>query len=314
MITVRQAPAYLAVQDLGWPVGRGLGLPPGGAMDRSALQTANLLLGNAAGAAALEWAIGAGTLAFEAPTRLALAGAGGDARLGGSDAPPFTVLEARAGDELRVERLRSGAWLYVCLCGGVSVPPILGSRSTLLTAGFGGHGGRLLRDDDRLPTGRVPDRAPAPGLALPAELRPADEGPIRILAGPQRARFPDSAWDALLAGEYRIAAGSRMGYRLDGPPLAVPGLGDLPSEAAVPGAVQVPPDGLPIALMPDGPTIGGYAKLAVVLAEDVDRLAQRVPGAPVRFEALTLGEAHAHLRAARARLEALTTWVERARR
>jgi allophanate hydrolase subunit 2 len=55
----------------------------------------------------------------------------------------------------------------------------------------------------------------------------------------------------------------------------------------VPGSIQVPPDGLPIIVTADGPTTGGYPKIAAVLTTDLPRIAQLVPGeGELRFEAV----------------------------
>jgi allophanate hydrolase subunit 2 len=73
----------------------------------------------------------------------------------------------------------------------------------------------------------------------------------------------------------------RVGVRLSGVPLTpVP---EILSEPACLGAIQVTNDGSPIVLGPDGPTLGGYPKLAVVVGSHLDRIAQLRPGDTVRF-------------------------------
>ena len=66
----------------------------------------------------------------------------------------------------------------------------------------------------------------------------------------------------------------------------------------------MPASGLPIALMADHQTTGGYPKIAEIAAADVARAAQLAPGGTLRFARCTLEEALALRRAARARLEA----------
>jgi allophanate hydrolase subunit 2 len=74
-----------------------------------------------------------------------------------------------------------------------------------------------------------------------------------------------------------------MGLRLKGDPLQRKP-GELVSEPVGPGAVQVVNDGQCIVLGVDGQTIGGYPKVAHVIAADLDRLGQLRPGQAVRFE------------------------------
>jgi allophanate hydrolase subunit 2 len=74
-----------------------------------------------------------------------------------------------------------------------------------------------------------------------------------------------------------------VAVRLDGPPLPRLDRGELPSEPLVPGAVQVPPDGLPVVFGADHPVTGGYPVPAVVEAASVDAAAQLRPGDAVRF-------------------------------
>jgi antagonist of KipI len=96
-----------------------------------------------------------------------------------------------------------------------------------------------------------------------------------------------------------------MGYRLEGPAPALSLPRELPSAPACIGTIQLPPGGEPIVLMPDGPTVGGYPRIAVVATADLGRLAQRRPGEVVRFEAVGLAEARARLRRRREALDAI---------
>ncbi|HEY8104801.1 MAG TPA: hypothetical protein VIE46_01765, partial [Gemmatimonadales bacterium] len=226
---------------------------------------------------------------------IALAGATARAAIGGRPITKDRAEPVRAGECLGVERVERGAWVYVAVSGGIDVPPVLGSRATYLPAHFGGLEGRLLRTGDRLPFGDPPPGASRAGS--PAELRAgeADE-PIALLPGPDHGVVP-AAWAWLLSTEFRVSRTvSRMGYRLDAqaPSFSVPG--DRPSAPACPGTVQLPPGGAPIVLMPDGPTVGGYVRVAVVATADLGRVAQRTPGESVRFRMIEVHEARARLR------------------
>jgi biotin-dependent carboxylase-like uncharacterized protein len=299
VIRVVAAPPYLAVQDAGWEGLRAQGMPSGGAMDGWALAVANLLVGNDADAAALEWALGPGTLRFETDAVCAIAGAAADASLGGAPLPPYSVIAARAGEELRIDRITRGRFVYLAVRGGMEVPPVLGSRATYLAGGFGGFEGRLLRSGDAVPIGGGAKTKPPAGWSLPEGLRPtypADD-PFRAVAGPQSDLFPPDSLKSFEAATFRVArASDRAGYRLEGPPILASEKASLPSEPACPGAVQVPDSGQPIVLMPDGPTVGGYPKIAVIASADLPRLAQRNPGETVRFRLVSVADAQAAYR------------------
>ena len=75
-----------------------------------------------------------------------------------------------------------------------------------------------------------------------------------------------------------------MGYRLTEPLDDIQPLPELISSGIVPGAIQVPPSGIPILLLADAQTVGGYPRIANVLQADLDRLAQLRPGDWLRFE------------------------------
>jgi urea carboxylase len=113
-------------------------------------------------------------------------------------------------------------------------------------------------------------------------------GIVHVTCGTHSDLFDDAAWHTFADSEYKVSAASdRTGYRLEGPALRNP-VGTLPSEASCPGSIQVPGDGLPIALMADAPTVGGYPKIAVVSGADLPILAQRSPGETIRFELVTI--------------------------
>ncbi len=289
MITITRAPPYLTVQDGGRHRSRSAGVPRGGAMDSFALSATNAMVGNPLDAAALEWALGGGALRFERDTVFATGGAIARVILSGKAVAPCTTIFARGGDELVVEQFVTGRFLYLACSGGLDVPMLLGSRSTYLPGHFGGYEGRLLKNGDAIPLGSHLASAPREGFHCAADLIPRyDSGIVHVTPGPQRDLFDDHSWRTLTEDEYRVSmASDRTGYKLEGRPLPNT-LGTLPSEAGCAGAIQIPGDGLPIALMADAPTVGGYAKIAVVSEADLPILAQRRPGDTVRFEQITL--------------------------
>ncbi len=295
-----------SVQDLGRYGHRQLGICPGGALDSVALTLANRLVGNADGAAALELTLGGCEIRFEQEdTRIALAGETFGATLDGVPVPPCWSVPVRAGQTLKLRGAATGerpglrSWLAVA--GGIDVPPVLGSRSTDLKAGFGGLEGRALRKGDRLAVGssilsevqrarrafgvRAPDAGDAPGAPTS----------LRVLPGPEAEQFLQAARKQLHAETWRITPQSnRMGSRLAGPELKRKrgSSGDMLSAGVVPGTIQVPPSGQPIILMGDAQTTGGYPRIAVVIRADLWKLAQAPLGGLLQLVAVDEQAAH----------------------
>jgi allophanate hydrolase len=181
---------------------------------------------------------------------------------------------------------------YVAVAG-LAVPAVLGSASTYARAGLGGHQGRGLAAGDKLGAGAAPARPLERVLRRPPAV-PA--GPIRVVPGPQADHFSAEALAAFFADTYRVSAeADRMGVRLQGPALAhrSGAAAEIVSDATVPGSIQVPGNGLPIVLLADGQTVGGYPKIGTVASADLARLATAPIGAELRFEAVSVAQAEA---------------------
>ncbi|HXK10128.1 MAG TPA: 5-oxoprolinase subunit PxpB [Vicinamibacteria bacterium] len=290
VIEVLDAGLLTTVQDAGRLGHRRLGVSAAGPMDPLAHAAANRAVGNLEGTAALECTVAGPALRFLASLRFAVAG--GDlgawlerADMGSWPAPEGTSVLARPGNVLRFSGRRSGCRAYVALEGGIVVPEVLGSRSTDLQAGFGGLAGRALQAGDRIAVG-VSRRASAPAGRPPA--RDPAAVTVRVVSGPQADHFDAETLARFLAEPWRVGAASdRVGCRLEGPLLRHAGPAEILSDGMVPGSIQVPPDGMPIVMGADGPTTGGYPKIATVVAADLPRLAQLVPGdGQVSFEAV----------------------------
>ena len=266
-------------------------------MDVFALQALNAIVGNAVDSAALEWALGGGTLKFQRDCIFAIGGAHASATLTDQTIPSFTTCHARAGDELTVEQLTAGRFLYIAFSGAIDVPQVLGSRSTYLPGHFGGHNGRMIARDDTLTLGPPPTSTPADGFTCPPELLPRYESAaVRITRGPQADLFDDDAWKTLTETEFTVSTASdRTGYKLKGKAVSQAER-NLPSDPSCQGAIQIPGEGTPIVLMADAPTVGGYPKIAVVADADLPILAQRSPGEIVRFQLVTIEQSQRALK------------------
>ncbi|HEY7678171.1 MAG TPA: 5-oxoprolinase/urea amidolyase family protein [Candidatus Methylomirabilis sp.] len=288
------------VQDLGRPGFQRYGVPPSGPMDEWGLRVANALVGNAPADAVLEVTAIGPVLRVRGEVVLAVAGAEFALDLDGQPVPPFAAFRARDGQILSFGECRSGVRAYLSAAGGIDVPLVMRSRATCLSGRYGGLEGRPLREGDMLPLlGRAAASGrPFEGRFLPRRLWPRRSSPleVRVVMGPQDDLFAPEGIATFLGSEYRVTNNAdRMGYRLDGPPIAHRKGADILSDATAPGAVQVPGDGRPIVLMGDRQTTGGYTKIASVIRPDISALAQAHPGEPVRFRRVSLAEAHAAL-------------------
>jgi biotin-dependent carboxylase-like uncharacterized protein len=281
------------VQDLGRPGHAALGVGRSGAADRPALRLANRLVGNAEGAAAIEITLGGFSARFAVLTRIALAGAPCDAQAVVTGAPGagacaqtvrrgvamHAPVYVPAGAELRLGTPDAGLRTYLAVAGGIDVPPTLGSRATDMLAGLGPE---RLRPGTKLPIGVA--RGAPPGVDAAPVPPPSREPVLRVRLGPREDWFAPGAVDRLVGTAWQVTADAdRVGIRLDGPPLERAGDRELPSEAMVEGALQVPPSGRPVLFLADHPVTGGYPVIGVVPSDDVPLAAQLRPGDRVRF-------------------------------
>jgi antagonist of KipI len=299
MIRVVKAPPYLTVQDAGRPGFRKMGVPLSGSMDHWAFALGNVLLGNPSSAASLEWALGGGAIAFDVDCVIAITGARVHATLRGRETVLDEAMEIRGGDELEIRGFSRGRFAYVANAGGIVVEQVMGSRSTYLPASFGGFHGRTLRTGDVVPIGEGPRPNRSSAMSLATEGPDYGSRTVRAVPAPE---ISTEMHDRFFSTSYTVSAVSdRTGYRLEGEPLAFEGNSRL-STAVCPGAVQLPPSGLPIVLLSDAPTVGGYPVLAVVCAADLPIIAQRVPAQEIAFEPISVEEAQSLLRARAAAL------------
>lgn len=291
-LTLTRCHGALSLQDGGRRGYQRYGLSGSGAMDPLAMATANVLVGNGVEAPVLEFGLGGGRLVVEAgPGRFACAGAPCTLRLDGAPIAGHRTVTLAEGAELVIDPPREGTFVYLAVAGGFEARPLLGSVSLHLRAGIGGIDGRTFRAGDTLAFPATEHAAPDDRTvdAVPLDR----DAPIRVMPGPQADSFTKAGIDTLLDSTFTVShRADRMGYQLDGPAIAHGAGGyNIVSDATVAGSIQVPGNGRPIVLMADRQTTGGYPKIATVISADLRRLAQRRPGDPIRFEAVTLAAA-----------------------
>jgi len=305
---VRRPGSFDTVQDAGrWGFSH-LGLPESGPLDWPAFRAANLAVGNAPTAAALEMTYSGPTLEFTRATSIAV-GRGAAPRVNGSTVPTGEVVAVRAGDVLEFGR-PARPRTYLAVAGGLAVPVVLGSRATYVPARLGGLGGRTLASGDELWAFTGRRAGPQPGSAGagggsatgPGSDRRAtgdaggkyaasgNETVVRAVPGPQHDLFPEDAVRRFFGQRWRVLESSdRRALMLDGDSLSSPPAGGV-SDGTPAGAVQIPPSGRPVVLLADHQTIGGYPKIATVITPDLAVLAGAWPGDVVRFAAVDLRE------------------------
>ncbi len=265
------------VQDGGRAGVAAIGVPRAGPCDPDAHRLANRLVGNEDGAAALEVTASGPKLRLGAAAHVAVVGAAAqsvDVAIDGRPATDASPLPVEAGQTVEIGRVLEGFRGYLAVSGGLVTPPVVGSRSSDVLCGLGP--GPLV-SGDRLPLG-PPVR---PRGSLQAGPR-RDRSVLRVVPGPHP--FPKEAVDALVATSWTVSpASGRVGIRLESAGRRLPPGPSIPSTGMVTGAVQVPPDGRPIVLLPDHATVGGYPVVATVIGADLGALGQLAPGSSVRF-------------------------------
>ena len=314
MITFTQGGMLTTVQDLGRIGYQRYGMPVCGAMDRFAMELANILVGNLREEAVIEATVMGPTILFGEPEIFAITGGDFHPALNGQPIDNNRAYPARAGDVLSLPMAKQGARAYIAFAGGLSIEEVMGSRSTFLKGGVGGFEGRPVREGDRIglraPVGYLPDLE---GRAVPEGMLIAlsDRVTARFTYGPQDELFSAAGKRTFTISEYALSDRSdRMGFRLDGPAVerSAGSDGNIISDGVCFGAIQIT-DGQPIVMMADRQTTGGYPKLGCVISADLPRLAQLKVGDRVRFRPVSVAAAQAVYRRQRRSLDELDRWL-----
>lgn len=232
---------------------RCFGVPPGGAFDTVSFGIANALLENEPQSPCLELAMASMTVRARESVSFAWVGAGASQ----------STCPIDRGAEFRFMFPEVGCRSYLAMPGGVRVEGRIGKGAIL-------SGTRNIEPVSR--------QIPGPPASL-------GRLPLRVVKGPQASLL---LFETLLGTEFTVSRYlDRIGVRLEPQPDLRHGI-ELPSEPATVGAIQITPDGSPIILGPDGPTIGGYPKIGVVIRDDMSLVAQLKPQDRVRFEVVSV--------------------------
>ncbi|AOW95069.1 allophanate hydrolase [Rhodococcus sp. WMMA185] len=277
---VRTGP-LTTVQDRGRPGYASIGVGESGAADRFAHDCANRLVGNHSDAATLEVTLGGLAVRASGAVSIAVTGARTPVTVNSEPCSDYTMLHLKSGDLLELAYASEGLRSYISVRGGFDVPAVMGSRSTDTLSWIGPD---PVAEGDRLPVGTEAGDWPADEFVPPPA---TPENPLMMQAspGPRDDWFTPASVAALFRETWTVSSDTnRVGARLHGPgPLHHSITDELPSEAMVAGALQVPPDGRPILFLADHPVTGGYPVIAVVAEADLPAAAQLRPGHRVRF-------------------------------
>jgi len=254
-----------------------MGVPYSGPADPLSMALANRLVGNRSFSPALETTLTGVTLAFNSGATLAITGATARCTLNGSDVPQHVTIAVQRNDVLSVGAAQKGVRSYIAFAGGLGADEVLGSRSTYLSAGFGGHAGRALQKGDELHLNNA--RGMLQHLETPAEYRLPILDAWTIRAGASAETESLQNPQQLFDRKFTIASRSdRMGIKLDGHKFATSTDGQMPSVPVFPGTVQCPQDGSLFVLSIDAGTTGGYPRVAKIARMDLHLLGQLRPG------------------------------------
>lgn len=293
-IKVIQPGLLTTLQDAGRSKYQHLGMPVAGAMDLYALQLANYLVDNPRYEACLEMTIFGSILEFQTDTRIAITGGFPQISVNGQKKKSYRTLKIKSGDVLEIGQVEMGARCYLAVAGGFDVPVVMGSKSTYLNGKIGGFEGRPLGAEDILPIFDLDRKIKKRKIKKQHIPLWEEETEIRFVSGPEKDKLNMEGIKTFLTTPYTVSSSSdRMGFRLNGEPLKHTDENiDIISSAIMFGTIQVPKYGLPIIMMADHQTTGGYARVANVISADFHKLAQLKPGDKIYFKEVDLAMAH----------------------
>ncbi|OUO76474.1 KipI antagonist [Blautia sp. An249] len=289
-ISVENGGILTTVQDEGRFGYQAYGVSTSGAMDSHAFHIANLLVGNKMTEGALEMTFMGPTLTFTCDNIIAVTGGDLMPMLDGQPMPMYQAVLVRKGQKLQFGGARNGCRGYIAFAGGLEIPEVMGSKSTLLRNNLGGVKGRKLEKGDTIAfTAPKTELSNMENRKVPADIYPADEVVLRVVLGPQDDEFTERGirsffWNSgVITDEF-----DRMGCRIEREPIEHKGDGNINTDGISLGSIQVPANGKPIIMLADRQSTGGYAKIGTVISVDLPKIAQSRPGQKVRFIQVSL--------------------------
>lgn len=266
------------------------GFTQSGAMDSHSMKTVNVLCGNDLSAPVIEMTMLGITAKFTDSHIFCLSGGDFSPKLNGKPIENNRPYKAEAGSLLQIGAAKSGMRCYLGVSGGIDVPLVMGSASTNLKIKIGGFEGRKLKTGDIIKIGKcsyIPDMTKtAEKCDYPDHIK------VRVVLGPQDDMFTNTDLKFFSKQIYTVTPDlDRMGIRLCGIALRGKNGMDITSDGITFGSIQIARSGMPIILMADHQTTGGYAKIATVISVDLPKLAQARPYDKVMFDIVSIKQA-----------------------
>lgn len=287
---VTDAGILTTIQDLGRVGHQSVGISPAGVLDYKSAILANFLLNNDPNAAVLEFNLRGISFVVQKDITIATAGAPMKLTINEEVRSIGRAYSLSKGDFVSFGMTTEGMRTYLAVAGGFKVDDVLGSSSTHIRSNMGGFQGRALEVNDLLSySGNNEIHFPLVVKEETAE----KNNIIRIIEAPNYDSFTEESKMKLVDTQYEIGrSNDRMGIRLDGETLETrDGVHDVLSEPTQLGNIQVPKNGLPIILLSDRQTTGGYKRIASVIKVDLPKLVQLRPGEEIQFELVDLNTA-----------------------
>lgn len=289
-ILVEDGGILTTVQDAGRFGYQQYGVSPAGPMDQKAFYLSNILVGNPKEEGALEITFQGPRLRFEADNVIAVTGGDLSLQVNDQAVPMCQAIPVKSGDVLSFAGMKNGCRGYIAFAGGLDIPAVMGSKSTLLRNNLGGMEGRKLQKGDKIGFSAPKTKLPAmDSRKTPVEKYNSREIVLRVVPGPQDDCFSREGtqkfyWNsAVISNEF-----DRMGCRLECDPIPHMGDGNIISDGIAFGSIQVPTNGKPIIMLADRQTTGGYTKIGTVASVDLPKLVQAMPGCKVRFVCISV--------------------------
>lgn len=273
-IEIIQAGSLTTVQDAGRFNCAHLGIPVSGFMDVASADLANQMVNNKLGTALLEMTWTGIEFISHIDCSMALAGAEFSCELNGHSLSTDHVIHLSPGSHFKMNKLIAGVRAYMAFAGGIDVPNILKSKSTLLAAKIGGFQGRSLQKGDQIVLSN-PHKTIGKIKPIWKKHEPKATHIVRAMPGPEVNLFTQSAIRKAFAQSYKLTSlADRQGFRLKSNAIDTAGVDAIHSTGLVPGSLQVTPDGQTILAMQDAQTTGGYPRILIVNQDQLSQLAQ----------------------------------------
>ena len=274
---------FTSLQDKGRFGYRKFGIPTSGAMDEQAMEDVNRIVGNPINSPVIECTFEGGKYEFNSNAVIAITGADNEVTINGEQVPRYKALSVNKEDLLSIGHPKRGIRNYLTIQGIWKAPKVMNSYSTYVPGAFGGFAGRMLEAGDILEWNELDEPVPAisPDIQIPYF---SSKLSLHVYTGPEWEILNEQQKTELLNAEFTVdTTSNRMAIRFSGLSVAH-SFEDMKSAAVAPGIIQLPPSGLPILLMKDAQTIGGYPRILYVAEYHLWRAGQLAPGDTIRFD------------------------------